>query len=87
MKTWTDRRRSGTCEGPLKRPNLCRMRSLALRLPGRDPIWCRRTTTYVDDPTPGEAFNVLSISSIVRPLVSIPINQIAAAPTKYQNAK
>jgi hypothetical protein len=52
-----------------------------IRTPPRSP------QTYVDDPTPGDAFNVPSISPIVRPLVSNPINQIAAAPTKYQNAK
>ena len=40
-----------------------------------------------DDPIPADAVSVPSISPIVRPLVSIPINQIAAAPTRYQNAK
>jgi hypothetical protein len=46
-----------------------------------------RVTASGASSTVGDAVRVLSISPIVRPLVSIPMNQIAAAATRYQKPK
>jgi len=46
-----------------------------------------RVTTSGASSTTGDAVRVLSISPMVRPLVSIPMNQIATAATRYQKPK
>ena len=49
---------------------------------------CEMAIAQMNDPRAlAEAFNASSISAIVRPLVSKPMNQIAAAPSTYQIAK